>query len=317
MFKTNDFGDNTTKFTIVAGAYSVSILDRGAILQSFKYKDRDIVLGYDDIYGYINNDNYFGEVVGPFANRIKNATYKDALGVHVLDKNDGDNNLHSGSKNYGYKKWRLKEFGDDYLILNLVSKKEGGFPSSEDVSVCYSLSENGEMRIDYEVSADTLCPVNITNHAFFNLNGYGDILSHTLSMPSSHYIEVDSQLIPTKIMPSEKTDFDFTSPVEIGKRRDGKYDHCFILDKPGDIVLEGNELKLRFKTDLPSVQLYTGSALKSNQKGKYGIDYGSFSGLCLETEYYPDFVSRKDFKGAWSDQNSIVRTSTSFILEAK
>jgi len=167
MFKKESYENNLEKYTIDNGDYSVSILNKGATLQAFKYKDIDIVLGYDNPNDYLSNDNYFGQVVGPFANRIKNATYTDKLGVHILEKNDGNNSLHSGSKNYGYKLWTLKEHGDDYLMLSLHSLSEGGFPSTEDVEVRYSLSSDGTLKLDYEIKSDMLCPAKSNGKTFW------------------------------------------------------------------------------------------------------------------------------------------------------
>lgn len=318
MVISSEFGSGIIRYTIREGRYSASILSRGATLQSFCIDDTDIVLGYEDSNGYLSNDNYFGQVVGPFANRIKCARYFDDLGLHVLEKNDGNNSLHSGSKNYGYQAWELADQGSDYVSLTYHSPVSGGFPSSEDVKVTYRLNESGELTIFYKVKVDKRCPVNITNHAFFNLNGDGsDIRSHELYLPSGQYLEVDDELIPTQVTASEGTPFDFTTRRPIGLRRNGAYDHCFVLDKVGITSVENDKLRLSMKTDLPAVQLYTGQFIKSCVSGKKGVNYGAFSGFCLETECYPDYPNRHDFRDRWVRAGETTVTTTTFKLERK
>lgn len=299
------------------GDYSFSVLSHGAILESFKYKDQDIIVGYENSDDYQSTKEYFSEVVGPFANRIKGAEFRIGDEKYTLEKNNGKNNLHSGSKNFGYHDWKIEETGKDFVRLSLSSPEEGGFPGSHTAQVKYSLTENGTLRIDYLVESDKKCPVNITNHAFFNLSGGKDIRNTYIKMNADRYIAVDDELIPTEVKSVINTDFDFRASERLSDRREGAYDHCFIFADKGKIVAEGSLFKLTVETDLPAVQLYTGKNIDSDKIGKNGIELKAFSGFCLETEFYPDFPNRSDFQGAYTFKGNPFRTYTTFHLEKR
>lgn len=165
------------EYELRAGRYSAIILDRGAILYSFKIDDRDIILEYDEKTEHERSKEYFSEVVGPFANRIKNASYILDGVEYKAEKNDGNNSLHSGSRNYGYQVWSLVNRTDRKVTLSLYSPEGFGFPGNHSVEVIYSLKDDGELTIHYSAISDKACPFNITNHAFFNLNSTGSFES--------------------------------------------------------------------------------------------------------------------------------------------
>lgn len=303
------------EYLIKAGRYSAVILDQGAILYSFSIDDHDIILQFADKSRNELKKGYFSQVVGPFANRIKDGKYSIDGIEYQAEKNNGNNSLHSGSRNFGWHKWELVSESDNSVTLSIHSPEGYGFPGNQDCEVTYSLTEDGALSIHYIIVGDKKCPVNLTNHAFFNLNSSGDIRDHQLYMPSLHYIDVDSELIPTEIRKTSGTDFDFTSPHKIGERRDGTYDHCFILDGDGEVSITNGKLTLTMKTDLPAVQLYTSGNLDQGMVGKNGTEMGKHMGFCLESEYYPDFPNRPDFRSCYLVPGEKYETETVFTLK--
>ena len=283
------------------GRYEALILDQGAILCSFSVDGHDVVLGFENIEDNIESDSYLGQIVGPYANRICDAVYSDENGEHRVEKNDGKNHLHSGNRNYGWKTWGVKEITESSVTLTLYSPESYGYPGNQEVCVKYSLSLEGVLRLDYSIKGDKKCPLNPTNHAFFNLSGSGDIRDTVVTMDADEYLEVDSTLIPTEIKSVESTDFDFRSPKALRERRNGAYDHCFVIKEGGKVRVENKEYALEMTTSLPGMQLYTGEFLNRKEKGKNGTVLSPFTGFCMETEYYPDFPNRPDFKGFWLD----------------
>ena len=306
--------DKVSQITIRSGEYSASVFTYGAILQSFCHKDRDILLGYDSYEPYLTAPGHIAEVVGPFANRIRNAEFTMDGKRYVLEKNNGPNNLHSGSKNFGSKYWKIDGSDDVSVRLSLESKEAGGFPGNHHAEIIYSLTEDGKLSLHYIVSSDAKCPVNMTNHAYFNLNGKGGIKGHVLKMDATGYLEVDDTLIPIDARKTEGTDFDFLSPHRIGERREGMYDHCFIFGDDRSAELVGDDYRMLMTTDLPAVQLYTASTLSSLVPGKGGRMLEPFGGVALETELFPDFPNRHDFPGAYTEAGKPFETTTSYQL---
>lgn len=305
------------KISIRRGEYEVSVLTFGANLHSFSIADHDVVLGYESLDGYKGSTTHVGEVVGPCANRIKDARFVlDGIEYH-LDKNDGNNNLHSGSKNFGQEMWEIAGKSDSSVTLSLISPEKGGFPGVHEVMVMYYLSEEGELTIDYSLTSTEKCPFSMTNHAYFNLSGSGDIRKHKLMIPAEKYIATDDELIPTDIVPVENTDFDFRKLTEIGARRNGKYDNAFVLSDDRALVLENDEYRLLMRTSAPAVQLYTGEFFKAEGKVKKNMEMAPFSGLCLESEYFPDFPNRGVFSGSYSIPGLVSKMTTTYKLERK
>lgn len=299
------------------GIYSAEILDQGATLYSFAIDGHDIVLGFEDKNDHIASDSYLGQIVGPYANRIADASYQDEYGIHKLEVNNGKHHLHSGSRNYGFQEWSVKNEGKSFVELELDSPEAFGYPGNQKATVKYTLSEDGRLRIEYKIQGDKMCPVNPTNHAFFNLNGSGDIRNTVVTIPGQAYLEVDEGLIPTNVTPVDGTDFDFRTPHAIGERRNGSYDNCFTLDEGSVVRAENDNYALEVTTSLPSVQLYTGVMLHRKEKGKKGMNLFEYTGFCLETEYYPDFPNRPDFKGSWIKDENPYESWTEFHLFKK
>ncbi|MCL2805885.1 MAG: galactose mutarotase [Treponema sp.] len=301
-------GKKVKLYTLKAGDLKFSLINYGAswtclTVPSGRGKD-DILLGYSGLEGYLNNKPYLGVTVGRFANRIKGAAFKLNGKTFNIDANEGENSLHSGWRGFDKLVWKSEAYEENegvYVRFELDSPDgDGGFPGNLKAVVSYGLTKSNEIICDYRAKSDQPCPVNLTNHAYFNLagEGKGDILSHELILPCSSYLEIDKQNIPTGcIVPVNNTRFDFRTRRKITS----DYDHCFSIDgvtgklRPCAEVYEpvsGRSMKVY--TTQPGIQLYTGIHLK-DVTGKQGSCYSKNSGFCLETQHYPDAPNQSVF----------------------
>ena len=301
---------------------SAGIITYGARLQSFLVPDKngkmqDIVRGFDDAAGYEAEAFYMGAIVGRHANRIQHARVTINGMDYQLEANDGPrqtNSLHSGSRGFHCQLWGAKE-QEGKLVLSYFSPDgDGGFPGNFKVRVTYELTEDNALRISYEASsdADTIC--NLTNHSYFNLNGYQDdsILGHQLQIFSERLTEADAESLPNgKIYQAAGTPMDFRQLTAIGERIDdgfqqlqwgAGYDHNWILSDKKESSLhkaayaEGDKsgISLTVYTDMPGLQFYSGNFLDGTP-GKGGISYGRRSSFALETQYYPNSPAHPEF----------------------
>lgn len=307
--KTKD-GEDVHRITIENGKYMFSVLTWGATLCYFGTKDCNVVLNHKSLDEYIGDPSYMGEVVGPVANRVANAYFSLDGKSYSLDKNNGRNNLHSGSACYGQRLWSVLGIGINSISLALsTSSGLGGFPGSHEISVTYSISNEGELGILYRSISSEKCPVAITNHSYFNLSKGKDIRETLLSIDANSYVAVDEELIPTGVEPVEATDFDFRKKRRIRERRDGKYDNTFVLGRGGMIFAEGEDAWLEARTSEPGVQLYTGEFLSG--------DYTPFSGFCLETGRYPDTPNHDDYPKAFTGPDEEFVATTTYKMGVK
>nr|WP_026835694.1 aldose epimerase family protein [Eubacterium xylanophilum] len=318
--KTSD-GKEVSKYTLSnENNMTVSFLDYGAIIQSVKVPDRngkidDVVLGYDDLASYESNPNFFGAFLGRHANRIAFAYFELNGEEYKLEKNDGGrNNLHGGSPGY-YKVMYDAEIGEDCVTFSRLSPDgEQGFPGNLDVKVTYRLTNENELKIEYNTKAldkDTLC--NLSNHSYFNLKGHnnGDITDHKVMIKANAITETNRNSIPTgELMSVEGTPFDFRNPALVGDglksdnqyiKNSNGYDHNFVLDKEdgvfdkvAEITEDTSGRKMEVYTDLPGLQFYTGNYVSGT--GKEGAVYGARSGMCFETQFFPDSINQPNFK---------------------
>jgi aldose 1-epimerase len=301
----------------------VRIATYGATVVSIEVPDRkgqgaDVVLGFDTLEGYLGTHPHFGGVVGRYGNRIANGRFSLGGVEYVLARNNGENHLHGGVRGFDRAVWRGRDASTTALPaveLSYLSKDgEEGYPGNLATKVTYTLTDKNELRIDYEATTDKETVVNLTNHSYFNLagQGAGDILGHRLVLEASRFTPVREGLIPTgELRPVEGTPFDFRKATPIGARIDaadaqlalGKgYDHNFVLDgkagtlSPAARVVElGTGRVMEVLTTEPGVQFYTGNFLDGSIKGKGGKTYGRRSGLCLETQHFPDSPNQPSF----------------------
>ncbi|MFZ0962663.1 MAG: aldose epimerase family protein [Terriglobia bacterium] len=300
----------------------VRIMTYGGIIVSLKTPDKagheaDVVLGYDSLAGYLGKCYFFGALIGRYGNRIGHAKFTLDGKEYTLAKNDGPNTLHGGVKGFDKVVWQGQSFqksGEVGLVLKYTSPDgEEGFPGTLHVTVTYTLNEKNEFSIDYHATTDKATPINLTNHSYFNLagEGSGTILGEELMLNADHFTPVDATLIPTgKIESVKGTPLDFTKPTPIGARINDKYeqlvlgggyDHNFVINRTGPgLVLAARVYDptsgrvLVVDTTEPGVQFYTGNFL-DGVNGKHGHRYEKRSGLCLETQHYPDSPNQPGF----------------------
>lgn len=326
--KVTDFGKTADSVPVMEYTLTnddgviVKLISRGATLTEWHVPDKsgqmaDVVFGFDDVAGYESKANgYFGATTGRVANRIAGGKFTIDGKEYELAKNDGPNTLHGGVKRSLDKVvWEGKPFENEDgqgVVFKYVSPDgEEGFPGKLTLRVTYTLTDDNELRIDYEAVTDKATPVNLTNHAYFNLSGAGSptILDHELMLAADNYTPIDETLIPTgEIAPVAGTPFDFREFHKIGERVDqlnnkpGKgYDHNFVLNnQDGDLALAAKVREpksgrvLSVYTTEPGVQFYGGNFLDS-AKGKDDKAYAHRSGFCLETQHYPNSVNEPKF----------------------
>ncbi|QQO08226.1 aldose epimerase family protein [Breznakiella homolactica] len=304
-------------YTLKAGDLQLTVTDFGAHLVSLFVPSRrrpreDVLLGYATLEGYTTrNIPYMGATVGRFANRIAGGSFSLNGNVYNLYKNNGENTLHGGRRGFDKLPWKAESYEEKdgiYVRFELESPDGNeGFPGNLKAVVSYGLTKSNELIADYHAKVDTLCPVNLTNHAYFNLagEGNGDILSHEVTLHASRYIGVNSKLIPTgDLLPVQGGPFDFTAAKPVSRDIEaagGGYDHCFAVDgeegtlRPCAEVHDpksGRTMKLLCTN--PGVQFYTGNFL-DDVAGKPGSVYGRHAGFCLETQYFPDSPNQPEF----------------------
>lgn len=329
--KVSDFGktaDGTSvkAFTITNSKGDiVKLISRGATLVEWHVPDKngkmdDVVFGFDDIAGYESPAyQYFGATVGRVGNRIAGGKFTIDGHEYTLNKNEPTNTLHGGVKRSLDKVvWDGKPFeskdGQGVVFSYTSPDGEEGFPGNLAMKVTYTLTDKNELRIEYEATTDKATPINLTNHAYFNLSGAGSatINDHELTLNADSYTPVDDALIPTgEITPVAGTPFDFRAPHKIGERVDqlndkpGKgYDHNFVLNRTGPGLSLAAKVRdpksgrvLTEYTTEPGVQFYGGNFLKGDA-GKGGKSYAYRSGFCLETQHFPNSVNEPKFPPA-------------------
>jgi aldose 1-epimerase len=299
----------------------VRAITYGAIIVSLRVPDRagsfgDIVLGHDDLAGYVDKPAYFGAVVGRYGNRIAKGHFTLDGKTYTLATNNGPNHLHGGVRGFDKVVWKADApaAGATSVTFRYTSPDgEEGYPGTLNARVTYTLSDKDELTFEYSATTDKATPINLTQHSYFNLGTPGhDILGHELTLEADRYTPVDATLIPTgQLAPVSGTPFDFRKPTAIGARigqddeqlkRGGGYDHNFVLSGAGAglrravrLTDPGSGRTMEILTTEPGVQFYTGNFLDGTIKGKGGVVYKYRSGLCLETQHFPDSPNQPSF----------------------
>ena len=295
---------------------SATVLNYGATLQKLTVPDksgvtRDVICGYDGLVGYLRADGYQGATIGRFANRIGKSGF-DINGIHyALYPNDGENHLHGGQSGFDKKVFDYETFDGSEPAVELTCFSpdgEEGYPGNLELTVRFTLRAGRKLSISYEAATDADTYINLTNHAYFNLNGFasGTILEHQLKLDADRYLPVDSGLIPTGIIASVSgTPFDFRSGKAIGKDlelTEGGYDHCMVFTDRGpgcmkraDLYSRNSGIGMEVYTDQPCLQLYTGNMMNGAVPFKGGYPQTPRHALCLETEHMPDSMHHSDF----------------------
>lgn len=307
--------------------FRADISDFGGVVVRLYVPDKsgnlaDVALGFDNAAQYLKESPFFGALIGRYGNRIAHGKFTLDGKEYTLPLNDhpGDIpcSLHGGTTGFDKQLWKAEpttKDGNPALVLTYVSKDgEMGYPGTLTAEVTYCVTDKNELRIDYKATTDKATPVNLTNHTYFNLHGEGNgnILDHELMIAASNTTPVDAGLIPIgRFAPVAGTPFDFTTPHAIGERVNatneqlkfgGGYDHNWVLDnQSGKLELAASLYEpksgryMEVLTTEPGLQFYCGNFLDGTRVGKSGKKYEFRSGLCLETQHYPDSPNEPNF----------------------
>ena len=299
----------------------------------------DVVVGFDSVLQYQNStEPYFGATIGRYGNRIAKGKFTLDGKQYSLFTNNGVNTLHGGKKGFQHVVWDAKQVGDSILELSYLSKDmEEGFPGNLKVKVVYQLTDNNELKIHYEAVTDKKTVVNLTNHAFFNLNGQGSgtINNHLLLINADNYTPVDSTLIPVgKNVPVAGTPFDFRTAVAIGKNVDatdaqlknGKgYDHNFVLNSntakglnhAATVTADKTGIVMDVYTEEPGLQFYGGNFMQSKNNIKGGFKDDFRTAFCLETQHFPDSPNQPAFPSTVLEAGKTYQTNSTYKFSIK
>ncbi len=307
-----------------------------AVLKDKNGVDVDVILGFDNPKGYLNNEFCLGATIGRNANRIENATFKIDNKVFNLDKNDGDNNLHSGFSKTSDIIWDYEIDNKSNSVIFSTLLKDG-FQNMEgnfNISVIYTLNDDNSLKIKYKGKCDKKTIANFTNHTYFNLDGHKepDILSQKVMINAEYFtpFKENSNIPSGKLLNLLNTSMDFTSLKEIGQdiekdcyqiKLGNGYDHNYVVKRKNkDIILvakalsEKTGINLEVYSDLPGVQFYTGNFNNVTKYGKENTKYLKRSGFCFETQYFPNCYNIDGFEKPIIDANEVYETTTIYKL---
>lgn len=323
-FGKTSHGEEATLYTITNGnGMKVSFTDFGAnivsiIVPDAKGKTVDVNLGYENLAGYEQNAPGLGSFIGRHANRIGGARFTINGKIYDLDKNDGENNLHSGFIGYNNFMYDTEVYEDEDIasveFSRLSPHMEQGFPGNLDITVTYSLTESNELVIEYLAVSDRDTIVNFTNHSYFNLAGHnsGSILDHKVWIKANQFTPTTKDKIPTgELRDVSGTPMDFRSLKRIGQdinadyeplRIGEGYDHNYVLDingteveKVAELVEEKSGRRMEVFTDMPGMQFYTGNYLYPLKNTKDQATYNRCQGVCFETQFFPNSCNTPTF----------------------
>ncbi|MEU2383564.1 aldose epimerase family protein [Streptomyces sp. NPDC012461] len=332
-------GTKVDSWALENGGTRMRVLSYGGIVQSLQIPDRrgryaNVSLGFGSLEPYVSSSPYFGALIGRYGNRIDRGRFTLDGRTYQLSVNDGENSLHGGEKGFDKRVWDVEPFtrGSDVgLHLSLTSADgEMGYPGTLRVRVTYTLTRQGDWRIDYEARTDRATVVNLTSHVYWNLAGEssGTVLDHELTIDASRFTPVDAGLIPTgERARVAATPFDFRRAKPIG--RDIRtahqqvlygqgFDHNWVLDKgitsrPGHAATlrdPSSGRTLRITTNEPGLQFYSGNFLDGTLVGTGGRVYRQGDGLCLETQHFPDSPNQPSFPSTVLRPGETYRTTT-------
>jgi len=302
-----------------AKGMEAQIMNYGGIVTSLKVADKagkfgDVVLGYDNLDGYLKETPYFGCLVGRYGNRIAKGKFTVNGKEYTLAVNNGVNALHGGLKGFDKVVWTVVKATPNTLELQYTSKDgEEGYPGNLKVTAVYTLTDDNGLRLDYTATTDKDTPVNLTQHSYFNLRGRGDVNSHVVQINADKFTPVDETLIPTGVLqPVDGTPFDFRIPTPIGARVNdpndqqikfgGGYDHNWVINKPeGQLGLQATVSEaesgrvLEVYSTEPGLQFYGGNFLDGKITGKGGWTYQHRNGFCMEPQHFPNSPNQANF----------------------
>ena len=339
LFGTLADGTEVHRWSLENGGTRLKVLSYGGVVQSLEIPDRDgnhanVSLGFGTLGGYTESSPYFGALIGRYGNRIGQATYTLDGETHRLSVNDGEGSLHGGAQGFDKRVWDVEAFtdgSDTGLVLRHISADgEMGHPGTVRVRVTYTLTRDGDWRIDYEATTDRPTVVNLTHHVYWNLagEGSGSVHDHELTIAASRYTPVGAGLIPTgELAGVAGTPFDFRTPKAVGhdlRTADRQllhghgFDHNWVLDKgvtagPEPIATlrdPSSGRTLTIATTEPGVQFYSGNFLDGTLVGSGGNVYRQGDALCLETQHFPDSPNQPAFPSTVLRPGETYRSTT-------
>lgn len=345
VFGTMPDGREIKSFTLVnSNGLEMTAITYGGIITSLKVPDKndtmeDIVLGYDNLQGYLDLNPYFGAIIGRYGNRIAQGKFSLDGQEYQLAKNNGPNHLHGGPKGFDKVVWEAESFkkenGSGITFSYRSPDMEEGYPGNLNATVTYFLSDSNTLEFEYKATTDKKTIINLTQHTYFNLTAMKEgILNHELQINGSGFLPVNNTLIPTgEIKLVEGTPFDFRQAKTIGRdiavedeqlSFGGGYDHNWVLDMGDGEMNYAASLYdpqsgryMEVFTEEPGLQFYSGNFLDGTITGKQGVVYPFRSGLCLETQHYPDSPNHADFPSVVLNPGEEYNTKTVYKFLVK
>jgi aldose 1-epimerase len=313
------------------------IMNYGATVVSLTAPDKagkyaEVVLGMDNLEGYLKGVPYFGAVVGRYGNRIAKGQFQLNGKTYTLAKNNGENALHGGVKGFDKQAWTARETAGGVEFTYVSKDGEEGYPGTLTSKVLYTVTPNNELRIEYTATTDKPTVLNLTNHSYWNLAGEGDILQHQVTIAADRFTPVDKGLIPTgELRPVKGTPMDFTKATAIGARIEGKdeqlqlgggYDHNWVLNgtgmkKAAEVYEPKTGRVMEVMTEEPGLQFYTGNFLDGTIKGNGGRVYQKRAAFCMETQHYPDSPNKPSFPTTRLNPGQTYHTVTVYRFSAR
>ncbi|WZL88156.1 aldose epimerase family protein [Salinimicrobium sp. 3283s] len=343
-FGTTPDGEQVEQYTLRnENGMEVNIITYGGRITSLTAPDaegnyEDVVLGFNSLEQYLEDNPFFGALIGRFGNRIANGKFSLDGEEYTLAQNDGQNHLHGGEKGFDKVIWTVEEAGPRMLKLSYVSEDmEEGYPGKLETIVTYTLNDDNSLDVDYEATTDKKTVVNLTQHAYFNLSGdfSESILDHEIKINADQYLPVTENLIPTgELQDVANTAFDFREPKEAGKdieasneqlQRAGGYDHNWVLNEQdsgmrfaASAYHPASGRFMEVHTTEPGIQFYSGNFLDGTLPLQYGEgNYEKRSGFCLETQHYPDSPNQENFPSVILEPGDTYTSKTSFKFSVK
>ena len=324
-----------------ASGMTAKIMSRGATITELRVPDcegkfANVVMGADTFDAYLAGYNAAASVIGRVANRIAHARFAIDGTDYQLAANSGKHHIHGGRKGFAQRVWQSEALpaglrGASVRFSIRGADGEEGYPGNIDVAVVYTLTDDNELRLDYTATTDKPTLINLTNHAYFNLTGEGDVFGHLVWIAADRYTLVDADLIPTgKFADVKGTPLDFTKPMAIGARIDQfasttkGYDHNYVLRNGGaSFALAGWAYEpqsgrlMRVFTDQPGMQLYTGKRYFSGGKPVPATAEQKHNTVCFETQHFPDAVNHPEFPSVILRPGETFARSTAFRFSAE
>jgi len=332
-------GGDVWLLELSAGGVCVELISYGATLHRVLAPDRDgniadVILGRDDLEGYMSPGAPSGAVIGRVANRIKNGAFTLNGKRHRLESNERRFIIHGGAGNYARKNFAVMEATDRLARFALRDVGEAGFPGEISVEVCYSLDDSGTLLIEYSAVPTRDTPLNLTNHVYFNLAGQdsGPVYDQTIKINADYYTPSDRNNITTgEIYSVKNSPYDLTRPRMLGEAIEeldeaggiwNGFDINFVLKGEGwrkiaEAYDEDSGRALEAYTDLPGVQLFTMNYVRDGAPGKDGATYGAHYGFCLETQFFPDSINKPHFPGGIAYADELFTTTTAYRFFVK